>query len=56
MKLVWAGHEPDDFISLFPSWEIKDQIKILNEKVFRNFQLASIHLNIKSTHDSIDYP
>ena len=53
MKLVWAGHEPDDFISLFPSWEIKDQIKILNEKVFKNFQLASIHLNI---NDSIDYP
>ena len=36
MKLVWAGHEPDDFISLFPSWEIKDQIKILNQKVFFN--------------------
>lgn len=42
MKLVWAGHEPDDFISLFPSWEIKDQIKILNEKHLGNDSLEIV--------------
>ena len=34
MRLVWAGHEPDDFIRLFPSWTVKEHIKSLNEQVW----------------------
>ena len=33
MKLVWAGHEPEDFTNLFPRWILKDHIKTLNDQV-----------------------
>ena len=33
MKLVWAGHEPLEFTNLFPSWNRKEDIHQLNQKV-----------------------
>ena len=34
MRLVWAGHEPEEFVSLFPYWKVNEHVKILNEKVW----------------------
>jgi hypothetical protein len=33
MELVWAGFEAEEFTNLFPSWTMKDEIHILNNKV-----------------------
>ena len=38
MKLIWAGHEPNEFTSLFPTWVVKEEALHLNEKVsFQDF-------------------
>lgn len=33
MELVWAGHEPEEFTNLFPSWRPRPEIGCLNSKV-----------------------
>lgn len=37
MKLIWAGHEPDEFISMFPYWKVNEHVKTINEKVLVHF-------------------
>ncbi len=32
-RLVWAGHEPTQFINLFPEWTVREDVKIFNAKV-----------------------
>ncbi len=32
-ELVWAGHEPVEFINLFPCWKIREDAKDANTKV-----------------------
>jgi hypothetical protein len=32
-RLVWAGHEPREFINLFPEWTELEEVKIFNAKV-----------------------
>ena len=49
MKLIWAGHEPDEFISMFPYWKVNEHVKTINEKVFENFPYTlKICINEKS--------
>lgn len=42
MKLVWAGHEPESFVNLFPHWTVKEHIKALNEKHVGNHSLELV--------------
>ena len=42
MKLVWAGHEPAEFISMFPYWKVDEHVKAINEKVFHKLQILHI--------------
>jgi hypothetical protein len=32
-RLVWAGHEPREFINLFPEWTAREDVRIFNAKV-----------------------
>ena len=32
-SLVWAGHEPRQFINLFPEWTQREDVRIFNAKV-----------------------
>ncbi len=32
-RLVWAGHEPRQFVNLFPEWTAREDVKIFNAKV-----------------------
>jgi hypothetical protein len=32
-RLVWAGHEPRQFINLFPEWTLREDVKIFNARV-----------------------
>ncbi len=32
-RLVWAGHEPTQFINLFPEWTAREDVKIFSAKV-----------------------
>ena len=33
LVLVWAGHEPQEFINLFPQWELNSDVKLYNAEV-----------------------
>ena len=33
LKLVWAGHEPQDFINFFPEWSLNNIVARTNEEV-----------------------
>lgn len=33
LLLVWAGHEPQEFINYFPQWEINLDVKLYNTEV-----------------------
>jgi hypothetical protein len=35
-RLVWAGHEPTQFVNLFPEWSEREDVKLFNAKVRRN--------------------
>ena len=35
LKLVWAGHEPQDFINFFPEWSLNNIVARTNEEVTR---------------------
>ena len=41
LKLVWAGHEPREFINFFPEWEVNSTVARSNEEVskYSNFAL-----------------
>ena len=34
-RLVWAGHEPQQFINLFPEWSQREDVRLFNAKVSR---------------------
>ena len=33
LKLVWAGHEPQDFINFFPEWSLNTIVARTNQEV-----------------------
>ena len=33
VQLVWAGHEPQQFINLFPEWKLDKEAKTINKEV-----------------------
>ena len=33
LKLVWAGHEPREFVNFFPEWIVNDFVAKSNEEV-----------------------
>ena len=41
MRLVWAGHEPQEFINLFPDWQPHTEVAKINKEV-RYFTLTSL--------------
>ena len=32
-RLVWAGHEPQEFINLFPDWQPHTEVAKINKEV-----------------------
>ena len=40
--LVWAGHEPQEFIDLFPYWTVDDTVTELNQQVSPFFGYQSV--------------
>ena len=48
LLLVWAGHEPQEFINYFPQWEINLDVQLYNTEVssgvnqIRTFELLII--------------
>ena len=35
LRLVWAGHEPQDFINFFPEWSSNDIVARTNQEVIK---------------------
>ena len=33
LKLVWAGHEPRQFVNFFPEWNVNDNVTRSNQEV-----------------------
>ena len=33
VRLVWAGHEPSEFVDLFPFWTLDHSVKDINQNV-----------------------
>ena len=33
VRLVWAGHEPKDFVNLFPFWTLNPSVMDINQEV-----------------------
>ena len=33
VRLVWAGHEPKDFVNLFPFWTLNPSVTDINQEV-----------------------
>ena len=33
LRLVWAGHEPQEFINYFPQWRVDEDVKFYNREV-----------------------
>lgn len=33
VRLVWAGHEPSEFVDLFPFWTVDPSVKDINQNV-----------------------
>ena len=42
LKLVWAGHEPQDFINFFPEWSPNTNIARTNQEVTTVCQLCKV--------------
>ena len=40
-RLVWAGHEPQEFINLFPDWQPHTEVAKINKEV-RYFRVTSL--------------
>ena len=32
-KLVWAGHEPQHFVNIFPEWTCSEEVAKINKEV-----------------------
>ena len=33
LQLVWAGHEPQEFINYFPQWTLNEDVQFYNREV-----------------------
>lgn len=33
LRLVWAGHEPQDFVNFFPEWSLNNLVARTNQEV-----------------------
>jgi len=52
VKLVWAGHEPQEFINLFPFWTLDENVRDINQEYVENAELEVVLSKLSKTNYS----
>jgi hypothetical protein len=52
LKLVWAGHEPQDFINFFPEWSNNNIVARTNQECVESDDLVAAYTELSRTEYS----